>query len=207
MTGENPFSKPVEATVVEAYKTPQGAPSGPLKIPASLMAIAIIGMILGAFGLFGVCAGGAGLAMTEMIIDVMPDEDAKVAMRDLLDLQFIPTLIQLGISVIVSPLLMVAGIGCLTRKSWSKGLMKLALVGSILSTLVGMGITAWMTLFHWDAINAPNAGQPGGDALTMFSQAIGIGFQVAFLIFFIWALIAMGGKTISTYYNNLSGQK
>ena len=207
MSEQNPFSKPIDATVVEAYQPPQGAPSGPLKIPASLMTIAIIGMILAAFGLFGVCIGGAGLAMTEMFVDFMPDEDAKVAMRELFDLQFIPSLIQIAISAIVAPLLLVAGIGSLTRKPWSEGLMKLALIGSILSSVIGLGISAWLTLFHWDVINAPNAAQPGGETITIFSQALNIGFQALFLIFFVWALIAMGGKTISTFYNNLSGQK
>ena len=204
MSDANPFEeKPVEATIAETYNPAQGPP-GPVPIPTSLMIISIIGLLFGLFGLLGVCAGGASLAMSETFINVMPDEDTKVAMREMMELQFIPSIIQLGLSLIVSPLLVAACIGCFTRQTWSQGLMKLAMLGCILSSLVGLGIYAWMILYHWDAIKAPNAGQPGGEAITMFSQAFSIGLAVLALGFYIWALIAMGGKTITAFYDRIN---
>jgi len=199
MSDVNPFEAPIEASGSGAYGP------GPVKIPTSLMVISIIGLIFGLFGLLGVCFGGVGLAMSQSIVEMVPDEEAKVAMREMMDLQFIPTVIQLALSLFVAPLLIAASIGCLTRKSWSEGLMKIALMGSILSSVVGLGLTAWLLLFHWDAINAPNAAQPGGEAITIVSQVIGVGMALAFLGFYIWGLIAMGGKTIKSFYDQING--
>ena len=198
---ENPFEKPVPASTAEAYKTPESQPSGaPKSIPTTLMVISIVGLILGVFGLLGVCMGGISLAMSDMIADVMPDEESKDAMRKLFDLQFIPNLIQLALSTIVAPLLLAGSIGCLTRKPWSRGVMKLAIVGSIISYLFGMGAGAWMMLFHSETLSAPNANQPGGQAMTMVIQIFTYGFLFAILVFFIWAFFAMGSKKINDFY-------
>ena len=208
MSDANPFEEQpvVEATITESYNPEQGPP-GPEPIPTSLMIISIFGLLFGLFGLLGICLSGGSLAMSEMIVDFLPNEDAKAATRELLDLQFIPTIIQIGISLIVSPLLVVACIGALTRQTWSQGLMKLSLLGCILSSLIGLGIAAWTIFFHWDMLNAVNSGQPGGEMFTIVSQGLTIGFVVVTLGFYIWALIAMGGKTITAFYDKIGATR
>lgn len=207
MSDANPFEEqPVEATVTESYNPAQGPP-GPVPIPTSLMIIGIVGLLFGLFGLLGICLSGGSLAMSEMIVNFLPNEDAKAATRELLDLQFIPTIVQLGLSLIVSPLLLVACIGCLTRQTWSQGLTKLAMLGCILSSLIGLGFNAWLILFHWDKVNAPNAGQPGGEMATIITQVFVFGFAVVALGFYTWALIAMGGKTITAFYDKIGATK
>ena len=91
MSDANPFEEQpvVEATITESYNPEQGPP-GPEPIPTSLMIISIVGLLFGLFGLLGICLSGGSLAMSEMIVDFLPNEDAKAATRELLDLQFIP---------------------------------------------------------------------------------------------------------------------
>jgi len=125
----------------------------------------------------------------------------------LMDMQFIPQIIQLVISIVVAPILVAGCIGCLTRKPWSQGLVKIGILGSILSSVVSLGIAAWMLLFHWDKVVAPQAGQPGGEMVAMVSQAIPIGIMLITLGFFVWALIAMGNKKITAFYDSLSSAR
>ena len=205
MSDANPFEAPSNeessnAPVQATLSPPPQVPAGPVPIPTSLLVICIVGLVLGLFGLFGTCMGGGMLAMSEMLIDVLPDEDAKAATRELLDLQFIPTIIQLVLSVIISPLLLAACIGALIRKRWSQGLLKLALIGSIISSILTLGVTLWLMLFHWEALVAPNAGQPGGEIATIVGQVMAVGFSVIGLAFFVWSFFALGNKKITAFY-------
>lgn len=204
MSDANPFDPPVEATVADAYNPGQGPP-GPEPIPKSLMFIGILGVIFGLLGLLGICSGGAVLVMSEMFVGLVPGgEDVKEAMRELMELQFIPSIVQLALSLIVSPLLVTACVGCLTRQLWSQGLTKIAMIGCIVSSLVGLALTAWMLLFHWETLMAPNRAQPGGEMATIVGQVFAIGLVIAQLVFYFWALIALRGKTITAFYEKLS---
>ena len=151
--------------------------------------------------------GGVGLAASGALVDMVPGEDVKKSMQELFDLQFIPAMIQLAISLFVSPMLIAASIGCLTRKSWSQGLMKISLLGSILSSVVGLGVAAWMLLFHWDKIVAPSVAQGQPEWVAVSGQLFGMGISVLVLCFFIWALIAMGGKKIVAFYDQINSNK
>lgn len=203
MSESNPFEKPVQASTAEAYQTPESQPSGPVSIPTSLMVISIIGILLSLLSLSGVCFQGAALAMTDMMMDMMPDEETKDAMRKLMDLQFIPMIAQLALSLVVAPLLLVGCIGCLTRKPWSRGLMKIGIIGSMLLSIMGLGILAWITLFHWETLAAPNANQPGGEMMSMVGHVIGVGYQLIVLGFLVWALIAIGSQKTAAFYERI----
>lgn len=207
MTEPNPFEKQADP-VTQAYASGPSNQYAKPPIPTGLMVISIIGLLLGLFGILGTCAGGIGLFASSALTDLMPDEEAKKAMTDLMDLQFIPSIIQLLLGLVVSPILIAGCIGCLVRKPWGQGLMKLALMGSILSAVVGLGIAVWMTMFHIDLIAAPNAGQLGKEQATSFAylgQIIGILMQVAFLGFYFWALMYMGSKKVNDFFDQVSG--
>ncbi|QEG21679.1 hypothetical protein [Mariniblastus fucicola] len=209
MSENNPFEKSVQDSVVEAYApAPTGAP-GPKSIPTGVMVVGIIGLLLGLLGLMGVCIGGFSLGMTETFVKLMPGEDVQEAFQKVMDLQFIPTLIQLTLSLILSPMLIAACIGCLTRKAWSGGLLKISLMGMIFSSVVSLLITVWLMLFHSDTLLAPSVAQMGGNVDAAkpgfyVGQAIAIGFALLYLVFFIWALIYARGKRATEYFDRIA---
>lgn len=195
----NPFEKPVEPN---PYST-----SGPPvreSIPTGVMVVSIIGLILGILGLFGSCSGAAMMFASDFFANLVPDEESKEAMRKMLATQFVPVLIQSVIGLAASLLLVLASIGCLTRKPWGGNWMRMAMFVSILSTVVSLAMTLWLTLFHADTLSAPNAAQFGEQqAKQVFyaSQAFSILIVVAMLGFYIFGAIYFGKQPVKDFFD------
>ena len=143
---ENPFEKPIENTPAP-YASP-GQINHPESIPTGALVISIIALLLGLVGILGSCGGVVTVLASDMLAEMVPNEEGKAAMKELMGITFLPTVIQTIIGFAVSTLVIVASIGCLTRKTWGRGLMKIGMLGSILYSLASMGVTLWLTLTH-----------------------------------------------------------
>ena len=198
---ENPFEQPTVPQSNEAY------PTGPVGFPTAVMVICILCLILGLFGLFSACAGGGTLAAAESLAQIMPAE-AREDFQKQMDLQFIPLIFQTVIGAIFAPLMVVASIGCLIRKPWGRSLLVIAAIGFIVWNLVGIGVAAWMTIFHIDTLAGPNAASLGKDTAVQMAyagQIFAIVLSAVFMCFYIFAATHMNRKSVKDFFAAQAG--
>jgi len=199
MSDHNPFEKPVDNT-----PSPYNTPGARESIPTGVMVISIIALLLGLMGLFGSCFGAAVLLSSDFFVGLMPDQESKDAMREMMAEQFVIGIIQSVVSLIVSALLVAGAIGCLTRKPWGASLIRLGMFASILTALLGIGMTIWTVLFNAEQMAGANAGQMGKEQALQFfyvQQGIAIVMMLVFLGFYIFGAIYFGRQSVRDFFD------
>lgn len=197
----NPFESPVAKNDI--------GPQSPQPFPTTVLVICILCLILGLLGFFGVCSAGGLLLGAEAMANLMPPE-AKDDFLKSINLQFVPMLVQVALGVIFSPLMVVACIGCFTRKPWGRKLLVIANAGFVLWNLLSVGTAIWLTIFHIDALAAPNAptmGKEGAVQMAYFGQIFAIAFAFAFLAFYAFAAIYMRKQSVVEFFDGVPQQK
>jgi len=195
MSDQNPFAvEPEPEVVVEP-------------IPTWVLVVSIIAAILGGFGLIGSCFGGLSLFASEQMMTFMPPETQEAA-KEVLAIQFIPTLIQTALGMLLSVALVVAAIGCFTRKPWSQGWMRLTLMGCLFSALLGMAIQIWMIAFHGDKLvkmsQSPAMAEDQAAVVFYVGQGFGFVFSAVVLGFYIFGLIYFGKPSVTEFFERQS---
>ncbi len=206
MTDHNPFEKPIENTPVSTGAN-VGVPSAPESLPTGVMVVSIIALLLGVFGLLGTCIGGASLLASESLMGFLPEE-AQEATKNAMEIQFVPGMVQLVTGLLLSVMLVVAAIGCLTRKPSGAGLMRISMIGCVLNSLLGIGLVIWMTLFHADTLAAVNSAQGMSEeqGMQMFyaTQIFTIVFVAALMCFYAFGAYYFGKQNVTDFFDRQS---
>ena len=82
--------------------------------------------------------------------------------------------------------------------------MRMAMLTCIFSSLVSLGVTLWLTLFHADTMAAPNAAQLGeAQAKQIFylGQAFGVGLIAVMMGFYIFGAIYFGKQKVKDFFD------
>jgi hypothetical protein len=198
---DNPFEKPVDTAPVG------NIPSGPQPFPTGLMVVSILCLVCGLFGLLGTCLNGLGLFGSAALLDFVPEEAMPAEAREnalkAVEIQFVPGVIQLILGVILSPIMFVGAIGCLTRKAWGRKLLSMSLVGFILWGIFGIGVLVWLTFSHADllsAANVPTMGEDGAKTAFYVGQVLAILLSLAFMVFYIFSWFYLKKQTVVEFY-------
>jgi|GEM_PF-4262080 len=187
----NPYSAPVSHG-----KPPESPlPSGGKSLPGAALAIAIIGIGIGALNFFGSCCGVAGLAgfsamaNSTAVQEAMQENAAKdpdgAAQFDLAKEQIaknmVPIVIQMGLGLILGAMLLAGGIGTLARKEWGRNLLVIACLAGIAVTIINIVISVAMGNFA-NMANVPDDQK----MFTMIAMVSGLAFTALYLVYYIW---------------------
>lgn len=200
MTEQNPFEKPVEHNPYTATPVARG----PEPMPTGVMVFSIIALILGVLGLFGSCFGAAAMFASDSLMSFLPNEEAKNATKQAMAIQFVPGIVQSILGFVLSAALLVAGIGCLTRKEWGRNLMRLSMFGCILNSLLGICVNIWLMVAHADTMAGVNVAQGMGkeQALQFFyaGQIFGLLVVGVFLLAYIFGAVYFGRQSVVEFF-------
>lgn len=187
---ENPYEQPTADSSLKPF-------------PTDLMVICIICLVLGVFGMFGTCMGGIGIAGS-FFSDMIPDEEIRKNMNEQMSVQFVPLVIQVLLGVVLSPLMVVACIGCLTRKDWGRSLCAMACIGFVIWNVLSIGASIWLLVFHTDVLakqSMPTFGEETAKHFVFAGQIVGIMMALLFIGFYIFAAIYMKRKTTIDFFD------
>ena len=192
MSDENPFAV-----------APPLREGDPEPIPTGVFVVSLVAAILGSLGLLGSCFAVVSLLASEQFMAFMPPE-AQEAAKEAIAFQFIPGVIQTVLGLLLSTSLIVAAIGCFTRKRWGQSLMRLTMVGCVFSSLLAIGFQVWMIMFHAKTMAKLNEaqGMSADQALQMFY----VGQIFAFLCFavlmgfYLFSVVYLGKQHVTDFF-------
>ncbi|HTN76533.1 MAG TPA: hypothetical protein VL096_14840 [Pirellulaceae bacterium] len=186
------------------YSPPSGVPMKPLPLrPGGVTVVSILAIVLGVMGLFGVCAGGVGLAAGSFMQGMLtaPAGGANPVQKIQFDLnkellaineRYMPlhVVMLIGLLVVASWLL-VGGIQALRMKSGGRSLLLYAFFATILFELLRTGATAFLqlaTLPIYDELARRTGDELGpnmGSAKSMVSMMYGMAI-FGMVMVFVW---------------------
>lgn len=193
---DNPYASPVAAD----------AKQDPDKSPGLFIAVCVICLILGIFGLMGTCFTGVGFALQSFMAEVLEqqgDSTDMVFQRENLKIQqplMLPALLISLFNLVVAGGLVIGAIGGLkrTEKLWKT--FRLALFGAIFYGLLKIGLQvygAMLQLNGFEAIrNNPNLQGNPAEMEQMLTVArymgiatavVGVLLAVGLIAFYAWA--------------------
>lgn len=227
---DNPFAdpppQPVEPVVVQAGQPAPGQTLPPVS-PGGLTPALVFCLIFGILGLITTCLGGGVLLalplFENMIEGVALPEEQKAFQRINLSSQsaaMLPTLILMGINLIVAPMLIFGSIGCFKRKESSRGFLRMALLGAIFYSVLKIVITVYAYFVTTDAArNAIEALKDdpiyddvktqfaAGEVMNIAGIVVGVVVAVALMAFYVWARMYLGKPEVEQHFTEVTGYK
>lgn len=195
---DNPFQSPIPAN------SSGNLASRSVKCPQALKTICIISLILGALGLLSSTLGLAGLIFQPQIAEFQPPTESRSAqaiqtkMLEFQSTYHIPNILMNLANLIISPLLLLGGIGVLSKLTWAPKILSIGLVSACVFVLVRTTLTSFMqfqifsTMKESIADQLPQRAEAGTIETVMvasmyFGLAMGIVWMIALAGFYFWS--------------------
>ena len=195
---ENPYQSPIPVAQTGVNH------SGDIRPPSGLKTICIICIVLGSLGLLGSLMGLVGLLFQQQFTEFQQSVSDPVqhAMQEkMLEAQssyYIPNVIMTLCNLVIAPLLLVGGIGVLSKKGWGQKILSRALISAAIFVLIRTVLTSFLqfkvfALMKETMTAQIPAGQQSGTMETImtaslfFGFAVGLAFALAFAAFYYWS--------------------
>ncbi len=172
-----------------------------------LTVILVLAMVISSFGFLCNSIGTGSLFFQDWLLSVNdgaipPTEDMLSARKELIEMNrkiLVPNVIMLSVKIILSMLLFVSSIMCLSRKSTGRSLLSMTMLFAVLNLIACTAFQLYYQIVNGAKmadIQIRQTGQSdeGMEGLMEWSQMIGVGFVVG------WALLLSGYFVFSWLY-------
>lgn len=209
---DNPFASPAQNPV----NSPQmgGQFQGPAKAPTAVTAITIISLILGSFGLIGVCTGIGGFFLARTMtaqFEEMAEKDPAAKMQ--LDIQraqepyMMPGMIISAFNFFVATGLLVGAIMTLMRKSFGPSLLKKCFLLAVLYCIGRLVFTLITQIMTKSAVLDAMKGGPNAELTTQIFEgtfwatlAFGVVMALVLIGFYLFSFKKFGSDEAQRYF-------
>ncbi len=190
----NPFSTPGQSGLPPAYPQRGGS------LPGIILAIAILGLLLGGWNLLGNCCGIAGMTfLSSSVMDNVMKDAAKqdpaaakqfAEAKAQIQANMVPLIGSMAMSMLAGLGIVIGSIGILMRKEWGRNLFTIACFAGMLAVVLSIGLGVF--------INMNNAAEVPADqqAIQMASQIFAYAFSALQIVYYIfgWKILSSPGN-------------
>lgn len=212
---DNPFSSPTQNPGNQPM--PGGLNQAPAKAPGVVTAIAVISLILGAFGLFSACAGVGGFFLNKAMMSQFETMADDPGMKMQLDIQraqapyMMGNMVLFGFNFLIGCGLIIGAIMIFARKSIGPGLLKKTFLAAVLFCICRLVLGVVTQLGTKEAVMEAMRKGPNPELTTqMFAGMFWVG--VVFLViqalvligFYLFGFNKLGGDVAKTYFKTFN---